>query len=138
MPNLKRKIAIGTAMAVSAAGLTTLVLATSASAGTCDQRVNTSVSGGQASWSHTCSNGQIRVAGWVKDTKADGKCAQVKAVYSNGTQWSNKACPSGEVQYFDFNGPGSRSCTEFRSRFGQSAARNRMRLIGHQVWHVAI
>jgi hypothetical protein len=49
----------------------------------------------------------VSINGWVKDTSSDGKCAQVKAVYPNGTQWSPKACPKGETQYFDFNGPGS-------------------------------
>ncbi|GGL12325.1 hypothetical protein Sme01_69550 [Sphaerisporangium melleum] len=76
--------------------------------GSCGQVVNNvRVSGAQASWSHSCSNGNIRVSGWVKDTSADGKCAQVKAEYSNGTQWSAKACPKDQVKYFDFNGPGS-------------------------------
>jgi hypothetical protein len=94
------------AVAAGAAGIVGLT-AGSASAGTCGQTINASVSGGQAGWSLTCSGGNIRVAGWVKDTKADGKCAQVKAVYSNGTQWSPRACPSGTVKYYDFNGPGS-------------------------------
>ncbi|MFG2129206.1 hypothetical protein ACGFNV_15590 [Streptomyces sp. NPDC048751] len=48
----------------------------------------------------------------MKDTRADGKCAQVKAMYSSGTQWSAKACPAdpdnpSHIRYFDFNGPGS-------------------------------
>ena len=112
MSNLRKKIAVGAAVAVSTAGLTTLALATPASAGTCGQTYNATVSGGQASWSLSCSGGRIRVAGWVKDTKADGKCAQVKAVYSDGTRWSAKACPAdtdnpNHIRYYDFNGPGS-------------------------------
>ena len=105
--NGKKKLAIGAAVTMAMAGLVTLGLVTPASAGSCGQTVNATVTGGQASWSHSCSGGQIRVSGWVKDTKADGKCAQVKAVYSTGTQWSNKACPSPEIEYFDFVGPGS-------------------------------
>lgn len=113
MPNLRKKIAVSAAVAVSTAGLATLALATPASAGTCGQVFNdVTVRGGQASWSLTCSGGNIRVSGWVKDTKADGKCAQVKAVYSTGTQWSAKACPTDpnsgtHIRYYDFSGPGN-------------------------------
>lgn len=104
----KKKIAISAAVTMTAAGLVTFGLGSPASAGSCGEvKNNVRVSGGQASWSHSCSGGQIRVSGWVKDTSADGKCAQVKAEYSNGTQWSNKACPNGEVEYFDFVGPGN-------------------------------
>jgi hypothetical protein len=105
--SMMRRAAVGAAALMATTGLAVIVGVSPASAGTCGQTVNTSVSGGQASWSHSCSGGQIRVSGWVKDTKADGKCAQVKAQYSNGTQWSNKACPKDEVEYFDFSGPGS-------------------------------
>ncbi|MFM9448382.1 hypothetical protein [Streptomyces acidiscabies] len=107
MKYAKNKLVAGAAATVTAAGLLTLGVGTPASAGSCGQVVNASVSGGQASWSHSCSGGNIRVFGWVKDTRSDGKCAQVKAQYSNGTQWSNKACPKDEVEYFDFVGPGS-------------------------------
>lgn len=103
----KKKIALGAALTMATAGLMTVGLGTPASAGSCGQVQNVTVSGGQASWSHSCSGGNIRVSGWVKDTRADGKCAQVKAEYSNGTQWSAKACPSGSVKYFDFSGPGN-------------------------------
>ncbi|MFF4795474.1 hypothetical protein ACFY2M_38455 [Streptomyces sp. NPDC001276] len=101
-----KKRAIGALVALTA-GLGTFTLATPAHAGSCGQVTDAKVSGGQASWAHACSGGYIRVSGWVKDTSADGKCAQVKAMYSNGTQYSAKACPSGTVKYFDFYGPGS-------------------------------
>ncbi|WP_090946795.1 hypothetical protein [Nonomuraea jiangxiensis] len=111
---MNKRLAIAGALAAGA-----LVLAGAAPAsaafgdpiqtmGSCGQVVNdVKVSGGQASWSHSCSGGNIRVSGWVKDTKADGKCAQVKAEYSNGTQWSARACPTNDRKTFDFNGPGN-------------------------------
>ncbi|MDX3246087.1 hypothetical protein [Streptomyces sp. ME18-1-4] len=110
--NAKKRIAVGAALTMATAGLVSVGLSTPASAVTCNKTVNASVSGGQASWATSCSGGNMRIAGWVKDTKADGKCAQVKALYSNGTQWSAKACPAdtdnpSHIRYFDFNGPGS-------------------------------
>lgn len=103
---MKKNLAVIAAVGLTA-GLGTVATAIPAYAGSCGQVQNVSVRGGQASWSHSCANGNIRVSGWVKDTKADGKCAQVKAEYSNGTQWSNRACPKDEVERFDFVGPGN-------------------------------
>jgi hypothetical protein len=52
----------------------------------------------------------ITVDGWVKDTDADGQCAQVSAYFeaSNETKFSARACPKGTVKNFHLTDPGSR------------------------------
>ena len=46
---------------------------------------NVTVDGGAASWNISCTNGtNARIEGFVEDTKADGKCAYVKAFANTG------------------------------------------------------
>jgi hypothetical protein len=63
---------------------------------------------GESHYSISCSGGKSTASGWLKDTRADGKCIQVKIVWpDNGAdEFSKKACPDGEVQYFGFTGKG--------------------------------
>jgi hypothetical protein len=82
--------------------------------GTCGGVFNPVVRGGilrrvraKAHWTLACHGGQITMSGWVEDTLADGKCAQVKAVFSNGNVfYSSKACPKGTRKSFSWSGPG--------------------------------
>jgi hypothetical protein len=63
---------------------------------------------GESHYSISCSGGKSTAAGWLKDTRADGKCIQVKVVWpDNGaTKFSKKACPEGEDETFSFTGTG--------------------------------
>lgn len=63
---------------------------------------------GESHYSISCSGGKSTAAGWLKDTRADGRCIQVKVVWpDNGTtKWSKKACPKDEVENFSFTGTG--------------------------------
>jgi len=62
-------------------------------------------SGARATW-RECYEGssRVRVDGWVTDTDSDGQCGRVYARYNiyPGTDYSNKACPDGETEYFTF------------------------------------
>jgi hypothetical protein len=96
--------AIGTGAAISAA-----VMATSpapALAAGCNTTWNVSIRGGQSHYSVDCFGATYRVSGWVKDTKPDGKCAQVRAVFGSGVKWSSRACPNGTRRDFSFSGTG--------------------------------
>jgi hypothetical protein len=71
---------------------------------------NVSVTGGEAAWNISCANGtNARITGWVKDTKADGKCAYIKAFANNGLSRVPlaKACPNGTQVSFDWTAPGA-------------------------------
>ncbi|MFI6102288.1 hypothetical protein ACIA8G_42625 [Lentzea sp. NPDC051213] len=101
--NRRMTVLAGAAAAVGSM----LIFVGPAQAGTCGDVVNANVPGGQASWSHTCySDGTMRISGWVKDTRSDGKCAAVKAEYQSGTQQSGRACPEGNRKDFSFYGAG--------------------------------
>ncbi|QKV74600.1 hypothetical protein [Amycolatopsis sp. Hca4] len=62
------------------------------------------VDGGQAAWNLVCASGGITIGGWVKDTKADGKCAYIKAFAGNGESRVPlaKACPKNTVTQFSW------------------------------------
>ena len=61
-----------------------------------------------AHWELTCKDGKVKVAGWVKDTSADGQCAKVKAVFQGQvTEFSDAACPKNVKKNFSWSHPGS-------------------------------
>ncbi len=65
------------------------------------------VPGGEARWTKCIGDGWTSVDGWVKDTRKDGKCAEVYARFANGAGTkSNRACPKGEVEHFSWKEPG--------------------------------
>ena len=79
----------------------------SASAADCTPQGVVKVPGGEARWTKCLGDGWTSVDGWVRDTKEDGKCAEVFARFANGTpQTSNRACPSGEVERFNWKESG--------------------------------
>lgn len=94
------KAGLATAGLVAAAGV---VGASPSAADTCWNTRDVSIGGGQSHYTISCDTyGYVTVAGWLKDTKADGKCIQVKAIANDRTYYSNKACPKGEVEYFEW------------------------------------
>jgi hypothetical protein len=76
--------------------------------GTCGQRFNPSVDGGDAGWTLSCANGKIRVQGWVKDTDADGKAAEVYGTWGDGATFTTvRAGGEGTLKKFDRQHSGS-------------------------------
>ncbi len=58
-----------------------------------------------------CTNGGVKVYGWVRDTATDGRCATVTASSDGGPGWIDmvEACGSGVRENFDWFIPGTRS-----------------------------
>src|SRR5690348_16157583 len=73
---------------------------------------NVEVEGGAAAWTVTCTGDTLFLDGWVRDTKADGKFAFVKAFIHGGREEA-RACPKGTTTKFTF--------TQQISRYGRSA-----------------
>jgi hypothetical protein len=60
-----------------------------------------------ARWQLTCRNGRIYMTGWVDDTLADGRCAYVRAQFSDHTDLV-KNCPHDTPRKeFSLSGPGT-------------------------------
>ncbi len=84
-------------------------------AAACDPPQDVYIRGAEAHWTECHNGGRTQVDGWVKDNKADGKCAEVYSMFSNGkTQRSNRACPKGEVERFHFDQPAGDAQTYLR------------------------
>ncbi|CAL9473252.1 hypothetical protein SUDANB15_02867 [Streptomyces sp. enrichment culture] len=49
----------------------------------------------------------MRVAGWLEDTRMDGKCAVVRINAGNGDYRTKQACGSGVREQFDFTFAGT-------------------------------
>jgi hypothetical protein len=76
--------------------------------GTCGQTFDVDVSGGAAGWTLSCSGGNIRAIGWVKDTDADGKAAEVYGTWQNGDSFGVvRAGGEGTLTHFDKQHSGS-------------------------------
>ena|SRR5436305_5582375 len=88
---------------------------TSVRAATCEPR-DVYVSGGEAHWTKCRNPGSVQVVGWVKDTRADGMCAQVYANFNNGqTRFSDRACPKGTIREFNWSEPASNASVFLRT-----------------------
>jgi len=70
--------------------------------GTCGDTFDPSVRGGAAGWTITCGGGRVRAQGWVKDTKADGKAAEVYGAWGDGASFGTvRAGGNGKRVSFD-------------------------------------
>ncbi|SFQ41826.1 hypothetical protein SAMN05421810_10763 [Amycolatopsis arida] len=76
--------------------------------GTCGETYDPSVTGAAAHWELSCSDGKIRVKGWVEGTfPPDGMCAKVKARFASGvTEYSGEVGDPWDKVYFDWAHPG--------------------------------
>jgi hypothetical protein len=74
--------------------------------GGCGQNFNPVIGGAKAHWNIACVGNKITLAGWVEDTKKDGRCAYVKV--NIGKDWwpPKKACPKGDKESFSYSGTG--------------------------------
>jgi len=102
-----RRIVSSAAAAALLCTLAMLFAAPSASADTCNNSRDVYITGAESHYTLTCSGGYIYVDGRVKDTRADGKCAQVKALINGTWYYSARACPSGTTVYFSWHGLGN-------------------------------
>ncbi len=105
-----------TALALAGSAILGLSGLATPAAAACEPPQDVRIRGAEAHWTE-CHNGRrTQVDGWVKDTKADGKCAEVYSMFSNGeTQRSHpRACPKGKVQHFHFDAPAGDAQTYLR------------------------
>jgi hypothetical protein len=76
--------------------------------GTCGDTFQPRVNGGEAGWTVICGGGMVRVDGWVKDTKADGKGAEVYGAWGDGADFGTvRAAGSGKLVRIDKSHAGS-------------------------------
>ena len=95
-----RRIIASAATALALATGAVVAGTTPASAGTCGDVFNdVEVDGGEANWVVECTGGYLYIDGKVKDTKADGKCAYVKAFIHGGREEA-RACPKNTTTFF--------------------------------------
>jgi hypothetical protein len=82
-----------------------VVTAPPASAAPCPGAHDVFISGGESHYSLTClSNGRVRVSGNYTDTRADGRCVQVRIDFGNRSVTTARACPSGQTREFSETG----------------------------------
>lgn len=97
------KRVLGAAGTLALTSLGVLAIASPASADQCQNTRNVYIPGGESHYTISCDNyGHVIVDGWLKDTKADGKCVQVKAQLYGEYFYSPRACPKGDVKTFHF------------------------------------
>ncbi|MEV6358168.1 hypothetical protein [Streptomyces hydrogenans] len=77
------------------------VVASPANAATCPTTRSPRIDGGEAHWKLSCRDGDLRITGWVDDTRADAKCAVVRIDPHVGSLREIKACGSGARETFD-------------------------------------
>lgn len=83
------------------AGLT-LAAATPAAALSCPSGATNYLDGATTRYDLTCEQEWLRIKGWVKDTRADGKCA-VTTLYVKGHDPERfEACGKGVTETYDF------------------------------------
>jgi hypothetical protein len=76
--------------------------------GTCGDTYSPSVRGGAAGWTITCGGGKVRVQGWVKDTREDGKAAEVYGSWEDNRDFGTvRAGGSGTKKNFNKSHAGS-------------------------------
>lgn len=103
----RARVAAALSSVVALSGLGVALSAQPAAADTCPNSRDVFVPGGESHYTISCSGGRVYVNGRVKDTRADGKCAEVKAQFGSTFYFSGRACPAGTTRYFNWSGPGS-------------------------------
>lgn len=108
----KTRVAAALAIATVAGGLLLATPATAQEAGagevitiqgTCGDKFSPSVRGGKAGWTITCGGGKVRVQGWVKDTKADGKAAEIYGTWGDGASFGKPVRAGGKGKRVNFD-----------------------------------
>ncbi|HET9381097.1 MAG TPA: hypothetical protein VFP69_09740 [Streptomyces sp.] len=104
-----RKTLTSTLSAVVLAGGLALGAAGTAEAATCPSEASPLIPGAEAHWTLRCSGNNVTVAGWLEDTRWDGKCAVVRINAGNGGYNTKQACSYGTREHFSFTYGGTRS-----------------------------
>jgi hypothetical protein len=109
-----------TPVAVAGSAILSTVLGMSAfaapAAAACERPQDIYVPGAEAHWTECHEAGRTMVVGWVKDNRADGKCGQVYAIFSNGrTEYSPRACPKDDVDTFTLDEPANDASVYLRT-----------------------
>ncbi|MCX4966866.1 hypothetical protein OHA98_18895 [Streptomyces sp. NBC_00654] len=73
-----------------------------ANAAACPSSASPVIDGASAHWSLRCSGGDVTVAGWLQDTRTDGRCAKVRINAGNGEYKAKAACNSGVRNSFTY------------------------------------
>ncbi len=102
-----RRLAAGLAAATAIGGLATTAISSPASADVCGAVRDVYIPGAESHYTISCWNGYTYVDGRVRDTRSDGRCAQVKAQIGGQFFYSGRACPNGTTVYFNFSAQGS-------------------------------
>lgn len=108
LPRPYRALAAASSLFLASSGII-LAVATGAGAATCGAHKVTSIPGAKAEYRLACQNGNLRVYGWVKDTRADGDFAALHVHSSSGEVRSAFANGWGEVEHFNFTFARARS-----------------------------
>jgi hypothetical protein len=101
MSTVRKTITSVVSAAVLAGGLA-VGAAGPASAATCPSSASPVIDGASASWTLSCSGDNVKVSGWLQDTRTDGKCAVVRINAGNGDYRTKSACSSGVREQFSF------------------------------------
>ncbi|MFD7630899.1 hypothetical protein ACFV7Q_33580 [Streptomyces sp. NPDC059851] len=107
MSAVRKTLASAVSAAVLAGGLA-LGAAGPASAATCPSSASPVIDGASASWTLSCSGNNVKVSGWLQDTRVDGKCALVRINAGNGAYETKSACSSGVREQFSFTFKGTK------------------------------
>lgn len=103
-------VAAGAALGLSMAGAVPASAGSTGVQARCPATLNPVVNGGEAAWTIDCVGSKVHITGWVKDTKADGLCAFVKAFASftdGSSRKEAKACPKGTTTRFAWEATGT-------------------------------
>ncbi|MGH3813658.1 MAG: hypothetical protein ACRDUV_14595 [Pseudonocardiaceae bacterium] len=99
---------LGFVPALVGIGVAPAAYAGSTRAADCKPQGTIIVPGAEARWTKCIGDGWTSVDGWVRDTREDGKCAEVYARFANGTHHQSKrACPKDDVERFSWKESGS-------------------------------
>ncbi|MFI8437367.1 hypothetical protein ACIGJO_27230 [Streptomyces sp. NPDC079020] len=101
MSAVRKTLTSAVTTSLLAAGLA-LGTAGPANAATCPSSASPVIDGASAHWSLRCSGGDVTVAGWLQDTRTDGKCAKVRISAGNGEYKATTACNSGVRNSFTY------------------------------------
>ncbi|MEW2132012.1 hypothetical protein [Streptomyces sp. NPDC005435] len=108
MPRPHRVLVAASSLFLASSGIL-IATATDAGAATCGAHKVTTIHGAKAEYRLACKNGNLRVYGWVKDTRADDDFAALHIHSSRGEVRSAFANGWGKVEHFDFSFARTRS-----------------------------
>jgi len=98
--NFKKRVMSAALGGVMAASIV-LVGGSPAAAATCPSVAEPVITGAKAKWTLECYRGDLKVYGWLEDTRLDGKCAEVTVDPYPGDTRRRQACGFNTRENFD-------------------------------------